>query len=465
MDIVGRSAGRGKGRILIVGAGKVGFHTARFLAEENKQVVVIDSSAEQIRHVQESLDVQTLKGSGASPRILEEAGIREADIVLAVTDNDEINIMTCMLAKGLAPDAVKVARIRNPDYATYPDLLEQVLDIHLLINPEEEIVRSVNRLLTLSGAVEYGEFSDRRIRMVGMRVTGGPLVDQPLMRFRSIVQTDGLMVGAIVRQKKLIVPSGQDRILKGDIVYFVYLAEKLSALLSCVRSKRCYLQTVCIYGGGNIGVRLAQLLDKKGVRVKVIDHDMARCQELAELLPGCLVLHGEGTDKSLLEEERVGEMDAFVAVTGDEESNILSCMLARSLGVGETVVSVDKDEYLPLIEAFGIEHSVSTRIAAVSSLLHYVRQGGVLASLSVGREAAEAVEVRIRPEARIAGLSIQEMGLPRGVLLLAILREEAVFVPTGQTTVMAGDRILLLAERRRISEVEQLLADDREGSV
>ena len=465
MGIVGKGAGHGKGRILIVGAGRVGFHTARFLAEENKQVVVIDTSAEQIQRVQESLDVQTLKGSGASPRILEEAGIREADIVLAVTDNDEINIMTCMLAKGLAPDAVKVARIRNPDYATYPELLEQVLDIHLLINPEEEIVRSINRLLTLSGAVEYGEFSDRRVRMVGMRVTGGPLVGQSLMRFRSIVQTEGLMVGAIVRQKKLIVPSGQDRILKGDIVYFVYLAEKLSALLACVRSKRYYLQSVCIYGGGNIGLRLAQLLDKKGVRVKVIDHDMARCAELAELLPNCLVLHGEGTDKSLLEEERVGEMDAFVAVTGDEESNILSCMLARSLGVGETVVSVNKDEYLPLLEAFGIEHSVSTRIAAVSSLLHYVRQGGVLASLSVGREAAEAVEVMIRPEARLAGLSVQEMGLPRGVLLLAVIREETVFVPTGQTTVLAGDRILLLAERKRMSEVEQLLAAGKDGSA
>ena len=354
-------------KIVIVGAGEVGFHIAQRLSEEQKQVVVIDQNPDKLRRIEDNMDVQTVLGSGSIPSVLKNAGAGDAAIFLAVTDSDETNIVACLFANTIAPKAMKLARIRTEEYTAYPQLLGSgSLQISMLINPEQEIVRSIERLLTLPGAVEYGQLADGFIRMVGMRVESGPLIEQPLTRFREIVQDDGIMVGAIARGQKLIVPSGSDVIKAGDTVYFAYKPTSQRALLRALHKTRGSLGTACIVGGGNIGLRLARLLENKGVDTKLIDISEERCEQLADQLQGTLVLHGDGTDKSLLQEEHIDQMDAFIAVTGDEESNILSCLLAKSLGVKETVARVNKAAYLPLVEAIGIAHSVSPRLSAVN---------------------------------------------------------------------------------------------------
>lgn len=452
-------------RTIIVGAGEVGFHIARRLAEEAKQVVVIDTSAERLRRLEESMDVQTVLGSGTSPAILREAGAEEASFFLAVTDSDEMNLITCLFANALAPGATKLARLRNEEYAAFPELLGSAsLNISMLINPEVEIVRSIDRLLTLPGAVEYGEFAEGLIRMVGMRVEQGQLIGQPLRRFRDIVSDDGIMVGAIARGASLLVPSGADEIRSGDVVYFVYRPSSQRALLKALNRNRGWLTSACIFGGGNIGVKLARLFENKGIDVKLIDRDEARCEQLADMLSDTLILHGDATDKSLLLEERIPRMDAFVAVTGDEESNILSCLLAKSLGVRETVARVSNAAYLPLVETIGIDHSVSPRLSAVNSILHYIRQGKVLSSVSVGNEAAEVLEALVTAESPLAGALVKDLGLPHGALLLAVQREggkggaKSAFIPSGQTRIETGDHVVLLSLRGVIGKVEAVLS-------
>ncbi len=446
-------------KIVIVGAGQVGRHIAHRLSDEHKQVVVIDHNQLLLERLEESMDVQTVCGSGTSPKVLEEAGLNNANLFLAVTSSDEANIMACLFANAIAPKAIKLARIRNEEYTAYPEVLSGAsLNISVLVNPEVEVVHTIDHLLTLPGAVEYGEFAERRMRMAGMRVLDGPLLGQPLRNFRQIVNNDGIMVGAIARQGELIVPSGEDSIQHNDVVYFIYRPASQRHLLRVLHRTRGEINSACIFGGGNTGVRLARRFESKGIKVKIIESDYKRCQQLAEMLNNTLVLYGDATDKELLEEEHVGKMDAFVAVTGDEESNILSCMLAKSLGVKETVARVNKPEYLPLVQAIGIEHSVSPRLSAVNSILHYIRQGSVLSSLSFGGDAAEVLEVLVADNAYLADRMVSELGLPRGALLLAVLRDKEAFIPSGQTIINAKDRLVLLALRETINAVETILA-------
>lgn len=450
-------------KIIIVGAGEVGFNIAQRLAEEHKQVIVIDKNQEALSRVQENLDVQTILGSGSSPSTLKTAGIENANIFLAVTDSDETNITATLFAHALAPTILNLARIRDEEYVAYPELIEKgPLKISMLVNPEEEIVRTIERLLTLPGAVEYGEFAGGKIRLVGMRIEEGPLLGKQLYHFRDIVNNDGIMVGAISRHKKLIIPNGSDSIQYDDIVYFIYKSNNQKDLLRVLNKSHGLIDMACITGGGNIGVRLAKLFEQKNIDVKLIDINEDQCKKLADKLKSTLVLHGDGTDKTILEEEHIDKADAFIAVTGNEEANILSCLLARSLGVKEVVARINKPAYLHLVEAIGINHSVSPRLSAVNSILHYIRQGGILSTLTVGGEAAEIIEVLVPQDSKLIEKPVRTLGFPPGALLLTILRGNKSFIPSGQTIIKSGDRIVIICLREVMNHIEQLLTTSQE---
>lgn len=446
-------------RVIVIGAGQVGFHVAQRLAGEDKQVVVIDQNPEALHRISDTLDVQTILGSGSSPVVLHDAGVDEANIVLAVTDSDETNIVACLFANIINPAATKVARIRNEEYTLYRDALGQdILNIAMTINPELEVVKNIDRMLNFPKAIEYNEFADGRIHLMGLRISSGPLIGLKLAKFRTVMPNSSVIIAAIVRNEELIIPSGVDTIQENDTVYFVCEPSALPAVRIAARVEREPVRSVLIVGGGNIGLRLALFFEHKGYQVKLIEKDEARCHELSEKLNSTLVLHGDATDQELLREENIGAMDAIVSLTSNEEINVLCSLLGKKMGVRRTVARINKSAYQPLAEAIGIEHSVSPRLSAVNSILHFVRRGKVLSSVAIRGEQAEVMEAVALKDSAIVGKALRELSFPKGAIILAIMRDKDVVIPSGETIITPTDRVLIMATRQAISSVETSLA-------
>jgi len=447
-------------RIIIIGAGEVGYHIAQRLAGESKEVVVIDLDADSLRKLAEVSDVQTIRGSGSSPKILEEAGITEADIFLAVTDSDEVNLIACFFANMLNPSMTKLARIRHEMYTSYSHLLgEDGAGITKIINPDEEVVNSVLRLMSVPGAVEINEFAEGKIRLIGMYLPDeSPVVGVKLMNLRERLGADlGLVIAALVRDDELIIPSGLDSLRKGDIVYFVCDIRDQDEILSRIGISSEPVREVMIIGGGNIGFKLAKALDNKYYHTRLLENRQKRCEFLSEQLDRPIVLMGDSTDQEILREENIHDMDMVIAVTGDEETNILSCLLAKSLGAKRTVTRVNNFGYMPLIQPIGIDYVVCPRQAAINSLLHFIRRGRIISSVNIRGEDAEALEVVANEDSPIVGKAVMDINFPRGCLILCFQRGDEVLIPRGNTVVEPGDRLIIISTRQNIPKVEKVL--------
>ncbi|MFW5722810.1 MAG: Trk system potassium transporter TrkA [Desulfohalobiaceae bacterium] len=444
-------------RIVIVGAGEVGFHIAQRLATEAKDVVVIDRDEAVLARIAELLDVQTVQGSGSSPRILEQAGIKEAQILLAVTDSDEINLIACTFADILSHGLTKLARIRNPDYLSYQEILTRDMHIDRVINPEDEVIRSIEGLMLAPGALEISDFSEGRLKLVGVQIEEhSDLSGTPLIRFRETMGFSRIIVAAIVRDEELIIPTGLDTIQPGDIIYFVCEKRDVLDILKRFGHARLELRNVLVIGGGNIGLKFARSLERMGIHAKLIEKDRDRCEFLAEQLNTTVVLHGDGTDQELLLEENIQDMDVVVALTSDEEKNILCTLLAKKLGAGMVINRINKFAYLPLVRAIGIQHTVSPRMSAVNSILQHIRRGNIITAISI-KDQAEALEALAEEGSAVVGRPIKELGLPKGSLVLSIIRGQEVIIPTGDSVIQPGDRFVLFSTRKNIPRLESSL--------
>ena len=447
-------------RIIIIGAGEVGFHIAQRLAVENKEVVVVDKSAEALRKVAETSDVQTVQGSGSSPEVLEDAGIAEADILLAVTDSDEINLIACFFANMLSPNVTKLARIRAGIYTNYGHLLTgEEVGITKIINPDEEVVNSILRLMSVPGAVEINEFAGGKIRLIGINLPDeSPVVGTKLLDLRAKIGDDlGIVIAALVRDDKLIIPGGLDVIKKGDVVYFACDIREQEDILERLGVSTEPVREVLIVGGGNIGYKLAKALDNKYYHTRILENRQKRCEFLSERLDRPIVLMGDSTDQDILREENIQDMDMVIAVTGDEETNILTCLLAKSLGAKSTVTRVNNFGYMPLIEPIGIDYLVCPRLSAINSLLHYIRRGRVISSVSIKGEEAEALEAIAHEDSPIVGKAIKDLGFPRGCLVLCFQRGDEVVIPRGDTVIRPKDQLIIISTRQNIPKVEKVL--------
>ncbi len=444
-------------KIIIVGAGEVGFHCARRLASEHKEVIVIDRDPKVLGRLQDAVDVQSLEGSGSSPEILKRAGIDQAEIFLAVTDSDETNITACTFANLLAPGITKLARIRNQEVLCYQDVLNQELHLGTIINPELEVVRTISSLLGTPGAADLSEFADGRIKLLGLWIGGdNDLIGTQLMDIRKKIAGVRFIVAAIIRGDDLIIPTGKDTIRSGDLVYLTCEDKDVSSLLRDFAPARAGGHDILIVGGGNIGFQLAHTLETMSVNVKLLDKDASRCDFLAEHLDKTVVLCGDGTDKEILEEENVSSLDAVITVTGSEETNILGSLLAKSIGVTKCITRINKSEYIPLVRAIGLEHVVSPRLSAVNSLLKHVRKGNVISSVAI-KDEADALEAIAEERSALVGRPIRELPFPRGAIVLCIMRGDTVIIPTGEDSIEPGDRVILLATRDTIAKVEKAL--------
>lgn len=446
-------------RIIIVGAGEVGFHIARRLAVENKEVIVIDKNPAALKKVSESTDVQTFEGSGCSPRVLQEAGVAGGDILLAVTDSDEINIMACVYAGKLADDITLLARVRGEDYTQYKHLItEGEPGIHRIINPDQEVVDSVLRLMSVPGAVEINEFAAGKIRLIGVRLpVGSPVVGRQLFDLRDVIGELGVVIAALVRNDELIIPTGEDVINGSDTVYFACDIRDQDEILKRFGIRPAPIKTVFIVGGGNIGYKLAKSLDNKFYHTRLLDANPERCGFLAEQLNRPIVLQGDARDQDLLREENVGELDLVISVTGDEETNILACLLAKNLGARETITRINNFAYMPLIEPIGIDHLVCPRLSAINSILHFIRRGKVMSTASIKGEDAEALEAIAQDHSSVVGKPLKDIKFPKGALILCFQRGDEVVIPRGDTVIEPNDRLVIISTRQNITKVEKAL--------
>jgi trk system potassium uptake protein TrkA len=447
-------------KIIIVGAGEVGFHIASHLALENKDVVVIDKNPAATRRVSDNLDVQIVLGSGSSPVVLEEAGIQQAEIILAVTNSDETNLVACLVANILSPSTKKLARIRNADFDAYHDnFREQAPLIDTIINPDIEVVKTIHRLMSVPGAVDIGEFADGRLKFVGVnlkddcQLAGARLLDLP-----AIIGEARPLIAAMVREDDLIIPRGEDRLMSGDLVYFISEEDKLLDTLSLFNKLDQPVKRALIIGGGRIGYRLARLLEEHSIYCKIIERNPDRCTYLAERLNKPIVLSGDGSDQELLIEENIQDMDIVITLTQDEETNILASLLAKRMGARKTITRINKFSYFPLTNAIGIEQVVSPRLSAINTILQHIRKGKVLSAIAIKGEQAEVIEAVALETSDIVDKRLRDVSFPKGAMVAGIIRKETIIIPTGDSVIHPNDRVIIFTRKEVISKIEKILS-------
>ncbi len=446
-------------KVIIVGAGEVGYHIANKLSRENKDVVLIDRDGAKLKHVNDNLDVQTLQGSGASPALLREAGIESADMIVAVTDSDESNLVACLMSRILSPSTTRIARIRNHEFFELDNVkIDEILGLSLVINPEVEVVKTIIRLIEVPGAVDVMDFGDGRVRLVGMKMpSNSRMVGKSMIDLRKAEPNPHMLVAAIYRDNTVIIPHGTTEINAGDLVYVVTRPADLDEVRRVFGLPTKPVHSVFIIGGGQVGTKLAQELEKKGIKIKLVERSAERCEELSNILDKTIILKGDGTDQDLLEEENVADADVFIALTNDEEENVLSCLLARRLGAHQSITRINKFAYIPLVSAIGLETLVSSRLSAVSAIMRNIRRGKVVSVAALQGEDAEAIEFEALQTSEIVNQPLQDIKFPRQALIAAIVRNGEVIIPRGETVILPKDRIIVFTRREAIRKVEQAL--------
>ena len=444
-------------KIIIVGAGEVGFHLAQKLSEENQDVFLIEKDPEKIRRINENLDVQAIQGSGTSPGVLKNAGIKEADLLVAATDSDEVNLIACLLARNLNEYILKVARVRNPEYLEEENLFSrELLGIDQIINPESVLVETILNLMMVPGASDVIDFADGRVKLVG--ITIGP--DSPFTgrKLSSLKGEEGdVLIGAIVRGDQVFIPHGDDTIQGNDMIYLVARSDGLSGLFHFFNMEEEELRRVIIVGAGETGTALATALDKTKINIKIIEKDNQRCKGLAEALERVIVINGDGTDKELLLEENINNVDFMVSITGDEESNVLISLLAKGLGARRTITRINKLSYIPLVSAIGIDTVVSSRLSAIRAIIQYIRRGKIISVAPLKGEHAEAIEAEALETSDLVNVPLSKVNFPKGSLVGAVVRGDEIIVPSGDTVIRPKDRLIIFALQKEIPKLEKLL--------
>jgi trk system potassium uptake protein TrkA len=448
--------------ILILGAGQVGTTAAYSLArEEANEVTIVDKNPDVLRELQDRLDVRTVVGNAAYPNVLELAGAKDADMVIALTDSDEINMIACRIAYTLFHTPTKIARIRAGEFAGERKLFApDCLPVDVAVSPEALVTEYIAQLIHFPGALQVLEFADGKVRLVATRADrDGALVGHPLRELSKHIPNVECRVVAIYRGGSGILPDGDTVVEEGDEVFFIAARKDIRTVLSEMRKLDDPVRRVVIAGGGNIGLRLARALESTN-QVKLIERGWDRAREISESLDRAIVLHGDAADEELLLEENIDSADVFVSVTNAEEANILSALLAKRLGAHKVMALINKPAYAELVESGTIDVAISPQQITLGTLLAHVRRGDVVKVHSLRRGAAEAIEAVAHGssrESRVVGRTIDEVRLPRGATINAIVRGDEVLMAHHDTVIEADDHVILfLADRRQIDEVERL---------
>jgi trk system potassium uptake protein len=444
--------------VIIIGGGQVGTELSSRLSQDH-DVVIIERNREVAKKIEDGLDVMVLEGSGASSAVLEKAGIKKANLLIAVTETDEVNIIACMLAKKFGVSKT-VARIRNPEYDHDGSVLtNEQLGIDYVINPEAETAREIKKIIDFPGINEIEYYADGAIKMIGLTVKkGNPMINKPL---KDLQLPQKMIICSIVRKDgEVIVPGGYDTFQAGDEVYILAVTGSIDVHTILNRQERVN-HNIVIAGGGKVGLRLAELLEGSRplrVKVKLIEKDPERCSTIAGSLNRTVVLNGDVSNYNFLKAEEINHTDVFVAVTGDDEINLLSTLLAKKLGAKHTVSEVVRPDYNIILNSIGIDKVVSPRILTAARIMRLILKGQVISLTIIKEEKAEILELILPEKALVCRRELMHVGLPKGVLVGAVSRGNKTFIPGGKDILMPGDRIVVFTLHHRIPDIERLFA-------
>ncbi|KPK56616.1 MAG: potassium transporter peripheral membrane component [Thiotrichales bacterium SG8_50] len=448
-------------KIIILGAGQVGSSLAENLSSEANDITVVDSDEAKLRALQDRLDIRTIHGQASFPAVLRRAGAEDADMLIAVTNSDETNMVACQVAYTIFRTPTKIARVRAVEYLNHPQLFEQgglPVDVH--ISPEQLVTDYIQRLIEYPGTLQVLDFAEGQVQLVGVKAYyGGPLVGHELRTLREHMPTVDTRVAAVYRRDRAITPEGHTVIEADDEVFFIAAKKNIRAVMGELRRLDRPNKRIILAGGGNIGTRLARVLENR-YRVKIIEQSASRTQEISQLLARTIVLHGDAADEELLLEENIENTDVFCALTNDDEANILSAMLAKRLGARRVMALVNRAAYVDLVESGDIDIAISPQQATIGTLLAHVRRGDVVKVHSLRRGAAEAIEAIAHGDqssSKVVGRRIGELNLPRGTTIGAIVRGKDVVIAHHDTVIEAEDHVILfLVDKRRVADVERL---------
>jgi trk system potassium uptake protein TrkA len=448
-------------KIIILGAGQVGRSVANALVSEANDITVVDQNEELLSELQNRLDLRTIKGHAAQPDVLRRAGAEDADMILAVTNSDETNMVACQVAYTVFHTPTKIARVRSQGYLKYPSLFETgAFPVDVLISPEQVVTDYILRLIEYPGALQVLDFASGRVRLVAVRAyDNGPLVGHALATLYDHMPDVDARVAAIYRAGEVIQPRGNTTIKVDDEVFFIAAAENIRSVMSELRKLEKPYKRLIVAGAGNIGQRLAASLEYKH-RVKLIEANKERAGEVAARLNMTIVLHGDAADEQLLLEENIENTDVYCAVTNDDEANILSAMLAKRLGASRVMALINRPSYVDLVQSDTVDIAISPQQATIGSLLTHVRRGDVVQVHSLRRGAAEAIEAVAhgdKASSKVVGRAIEEIKLPKGASIGAMVRGEQVLIAHHDTVIESGDHVILfVVDKRKIREVEKL---------
>jgi trk system potassium uptake protein TrkA len=446
-------------RVLIVGGGQVAALIARRLIREGNEVTVVERDAERCSQLEAELDGKIVQGSAVSVKTLRKAGIADAEMLIAVTSSDEVNVLACLIAQVEAKKQVKVARLRTHEADSWREITAGAgLKIDLIIHPETDLAHRILRVITMPGVSDIQEFAGGGARLFGMNVElDSWLAGKTLEDLQRAGPPRDSLIAMIFRGQQVIIPHGAVALKPGDHIYTMATRENMAEVMAFMGlRKRENIKSVFIVGGKQLGILLAERLEEKGVHVKLFERDAARCEKIATILKKTIVIHGDGTDQATLAEENIESADAFLALTNDDEVNIIASLLGRRMGVKKVVALINRLNYLSMVQRLGVNATISPRLSAADRILQFVRKGRVLSVTTFREEEAEAIELIAAAGSKFVGKKLRDIKFPRSAIVGAIAKPDGtVIVPRGEAVIEPGDRVIFFTLESAVAELEQ----------
>jgi len=443
-------------KTIIIGAGKVGYNLALALSKENHDVTIIDNYSGALAKADENLDVLCIKGNGVSTNILLEAGIKDADLLIAVTNSDEVNMVCCLTGKKLGA-AKTIARIRDPEYARELAMLKEEIGLDMVINPEHAAAEEIALSLSFPAAIDVENFAKGRVKMIELRVTdnmpvvGTKLKDLPGRYLQSV------LIGAVLRNEKVIIPKGDFEIREDDIVYVLGNPSGLMNFLKICDATQVKIRNVMVVGAGRIAYYLSRMLHDMDIRLKIIEIDREKCEEFVDLLPDTLIINGDGTDEGVLQSENIGEMDAFIALTGMDEENLIAALVAKQNGAKKVIAKISRTNYMSVIHKLGIDNVICPKLITTGHILKFIRGNSVESLYRIVEGQAEILEFIANRDSRIVDIPLKKLKFTKDAIIATIVRKNHVVIPRGNDMIKENDRVIIITKSNNISELDDLL--------